>query len=71
MIMCKKINFGHTNKWYIYKPESVLENETHKDLWDFEIQTDHQISARRPNLVIVNNNNNKRKKKEKREKAEL
>ena len=29
-------------------PESVLENETHKILWDFEIQTDHLISARRP-----------------------
>ena len=34
-------------------PESVLENETHKVLWDFEIQTDHLISARRPDLVIV------------------
>ena len=25
--------------------------------WDFEIQTDHQISARRPDLIIINNNN--------------
>ena len=29
-------------------PESVLKNETHKLLWDFEIQTDHLISTRRP-----------------------
>ena len=34
-------------------PESVLEYEMHEALWDFEIQTDHLISARRPNLVIV------------------
>ena len=41
------------NKWYMHYPESVLESETHKILWDFEIQTDHLISARGPDLVIV------------------
>ena len=30
------------------KPESVLENETHRILWDLEIQMDHPIPARRP-----------------------
>ena len=60
--LCKKLKFHHTNKWYIYNPESFLENGTLKVLWDFEIQTDHLISARRPNLMIVNN---KKKKKEK------
>ena len=39
----------------MHNPESVLENETHKLLWDFEIQADHQISARRPDLIIINN----------------
>ena len=39
--------------------KSILENETHKHLWDFKIQTVPLISARRPNLVIV-----KRKKGE-------
>ena len=38
----------------MHNQESVLENETHKLLWDFEIQTDHLISARRPDLVIIN-----------------
>ena len=38
----------------MYSPESVPENETHKVLWDFEIQTHHLISVRRPDLVIVN-----------------
>ena len=32
---------------------SVLENETQKVLWDFEIQTDHLISARLPDLIII------------------
>ena len=31
-----KFKFDNTTKWYIDKPESVLENETHKILWDFE-----------------------------------
>ena len=25
----------------MHKPESVLGNEMHKILWDFEVQTDH------------------------------
>ena len=35
----------------MYNPESL---ETDKFLRDFEIQTDHLISARWPDLVIVN-----------------
>ena len=31
----------------------VLENDTNKLLWDFNIQTDHLISARRPDLIII------------------
>ena len=31
---------------------AVLENDTHKLLWDFDIQADHLISARRPDLLI-------------------
>ena len=58
----KKLKFDYTNKWYMHDPESVQENETNKFFWDFEIQTDHLISARRPDLVIINKNKkNKRK----------
>ena len=28
----KKLEFDHTNKWYIQNPESVQENEMHKFL---------------------------------------
>ena len=52
--LCKKLKFDPTNMLYMHNPESVLENETNKFLWDFEIQTDHLISARRPYLVVVN-----------------
>ena len=39
--MCKKFRFDHANKWYKHNPAQVLENNTHKLLWDFDIQTDH------------------------------
>ncbi len=38
----------------MHNPAHVLENNTHKVLWDFDIHTDHRISARRPDLVIIN-----------------
>ena len=44
--LCKKLKFEHTNKSYMYNQESVPENETHKLLWDFDLKTDHLISAR-------------------------
>ena len=59
--MCKKTRFDHANKWYMHNPPPVLENDTHKLLWDFDKQTDHLISARRPDLIIINK---KKKKKE-------
>ena len=59
--MCKKLKFDHANKWYMHNPTPVLENDTHKLLWDFNIQTDLLISARRPDLIIINK---KKKKKE-------
>ena len=31
----------------MHKPESILENEKYKFLWDFKIQTSPQILARR------------------------
>ena len=52
--LCKKLKFYHTTKWYKHKIKSVSETETYKILWDFEIQTDHRITARRSDLEIVN-----------------
>ena len=33
--------------------ESVLENEMHKILWDFEIQTDYSIQVRKRDFVLI------------------
>ena len=57
--MCKKFKFDYADKWYMHNPAHVLENDTHKLLWDFDIETNHLISARRPHLIIIN----KKKKK--------
>ena len=38
----------------MHNPALVLENNTHKLIWDFDIHTDHLISARRPDLIIIN-----------------
>ena len=47
----------------MHTPAPVLENDSHKLLWDFNIQTDHLIPASRPDLIIINK---KKKKKRKR-----
>ena len=52
--LCKKLKVDLTNEWYMHNPASVLENAMHKLFWDFEIETDHLISDRRPDLIIMN-----------------
>ena len=52
--MCKKFKFDRTNKWNIHNPASILENDTHRLLWDNDINTDRRISTRRPDLIIIN-----------------
>ena len=61
--MCKKFKFDHTNKWYMHNPAPVQENDTHKLVWVFNIQTDHLIPAERPDLIIINKKKKKKKKK--------
>ena len=41
----------------MHNPASVMENETHKLLRDFDLQTDHLISTRRPDLIIIKKKN--------------
>ena len=58
--LCKKLKFDHMNKSYMPNPESIWKNETHKLLWDFEIRTDHLISARHLHQVIITRNKKKK-----------
>ena len=50
----KQLKFNLATQWYMHKPESVQEDEKHKILWDFDIQTDNLIPARRAKLVLIN-----------------
>ena len=45
------------DKWYLRNTEFLMENEMPKLLWDFEIQAQHLISAKQPDLVIVKKEN--------------
>ena len=65
--MWRKFQFDRTNKWYRHNPAPVLENYSHKLLWEFNIQTDHLIPARRPDLIIIT----EKKKKKERESAKI
>ena len=51
--LCQKFGLVGKVKWYNYKPASVLENDRVKILWDFNIQTDHVIQHRRPDIVVL------------------
>ena len=37
----------------MHNQESVLENETNKLLWDFEIKTDHLMLVRKSDQLLV------------------
>ena len=52
------IGVNVSEKWYNHEPESVVENDTCKVLWDFTIQTDHVIEARRPDLILIKKEEN-------------
>ena len=41
------------SKWYEHQPEAVIENDSCKILWDFTVQTDHFVTARRPDMILT------------------
>ena len=50
--LCGKCGSERTNSWYEQKPEGV-ESENVKILWDFTVQCDRKIEARRPDIVFI------------------
>ena len=48
--LSEEYGFERSKRWYDHVPDSVLENEDYKMLWDFGVRTDHEIEARRPDL---------------------
>ncbi len=57
--ICRKFSIHVSDKWYNHEPQSVVENETCKILWDLTVQTDHIIDARRPDLILIKKHDNK------------
>ena len=49
----KKLKHHNNDKWYMHKPESVLQNEMHNILYGFKIQTDHWIQSKSQNLIFI------------------
>ena len=41
-------------KWYNYEPETVMENNNVKLLWNIPIQTDKKLKHNRPDIVLLN-----------------
>ena len=50
---CEKLGFNRGRVWHEHEPESVIENENLKILWDFTIQCDHMTEPRGPDIMIV------------------
>ena len=51
--LCKRHEIEHQEKWYDHIPDSVVENDSVKLLWDIHIQCDNVIEARRSGIVVL------------------
>ena len=51
--LCKKHDFEGTPEWHERKPGGVIDSEVYKVLWNFRVQCDIKIEARRPGIVII------------------
>ena len=47
--LCKRLKSHYTDKLYEQNEETDQKNDTHRMLWDFEIETNDPTIARRPN----------------------
>ena len=50
--ICKELNINIEMKWYEHEPQTVTKRYNITILWDMPIQTDRQIKANRPGIVI-------------------
>jgi len=57
-LLCRKFHIKVEEKWYDHKPETVTENESVKLLWDMPIQTDREIRANRPDIIVKDKKEN-------------
>ena len=55
--LCKKLDLETTKNWYEHKPKGFVESGTVKLLWDFVIQCDREVIARKPDIVLIDKEN--------------
>ena len=48
------------SKWYEHQPQAVIENGSCKILWDFTVQADHFMTARRPDMIFIDKEHHER-----------
>ena len=51
--LCQKFSLPCKDKWYDHAPEGVMENDQVKVLWDFRVETDHDLEHERPDIVVL------------------
>ena len=51
--ICRANGIHVKSKWYEHQPEAVIGNDSCKIFWDFTVQTDHFITARRPDIIFI------------------
>jgi len=49
----KRFNSAVSRNYWDHDPVAVVENQEMKVLWDFNIYTDHLLTARRPDIVVI------------------
>jgi hypothetical protein len=52
--ICKKLGIETAESWYYHIPKPVTEHEDVTVLWNQGIQTDREVSANRPDIIIEN-----------------
>ena len=52
--LCQIYDLSHSNNWYEHLAETVIKTPQVKILWEFNIQTDKIIDARRLDIVVTN-----------------
>ena len=54
----RKYGIEVKQKWHEHKPEVVMKNDKCKILWNFTVQTDHEIYGGRSDVIVVQKDQN-------------
>ena len=50
--LCDTYNIQTESKWHLHRPTEVIMNKNIELLWDMTLNTDRQIGANRPDIVL-------------------